>query len=361
MSQLHVLLLLAGAGFGSQALAQSVYVDVGPLASPFGVPPATYGALLPPGTWNAVASTPAPNLLGVDGLPSGVSLTTSAPPASDACAPAAIPGGDGALFGDRWTFDPVQIDLTLTGLAPGTYLVSVHVLIGTCLGMFSPLSVAIAGANPPASTAMGVPWVGAAALGTTTTLQFKTLASGENLVLTISAPMGFTSYTQICGLQVLRLDAPVAYCAGDGTGAACPCGNSGALGHGCANSSFASGARLDSAGVASLSADTVLLTATGIPGPVLFVQNAGPSSPAVAFGDGLLCASGNLVRLGVVFAVAGSATYPGGSTPAPVHVAGAPLSAGDTRGYQCWYRDAVAFCASETFNLTNGQRWTWRP
>jgi hypothetical protein len=37
------------------------------------------------------------------------------------------------------------------------------------------------------------------------------------------------------------------------------------------------------------------------------------------------------------------------------------VPAGATRTYQVWYRNAAAFCTSDTFNLTNGLVVTWAP
>jgi hypothetical protein len=65
--------------------------------------------------------------------------------------------------------------------------------------------------------------------------------------------------------------------------------------------------------------------------------------------------------MGIVFPTGSSASYPGGLTPQPIHVAGGPLSAGDVRHYQCWYRDAAVFCTTTTFNLTQGLTLTWSP
>jgi hypothetical protein len=73
-----------------------------------------------------------------------------------------------------------------------------------------------------------------------------------------------------------------------------------------------------------------------------------------------LCAGGNILRLGVVFPAIGSATYPGGSTPNPIHIGGV-TSSGDVRHYQCWYRDGNAFCTADTFNLTQGVTLVWGP
>ncbi len=154
------------------------------------------------------------------------------------------------------------------------------------------------------------------------------------------------------------------FCFGDGTGTACPCGNSGSAGNGCANSSFAAGARLSSGGIAgaSVGTDSLVLTASDIPGPGLFFQGDGQfgGGNGITFGDGLLCAGGTILRLGVVFPTGSSASYPGGLTPNPIHVGGA-TSAGDVRHYQCWYRDAVVFCSVDTYNLTQGLTLTWGP
>ncbi len=158
------------------------------------------------------------------------------------------------------------------------------------------------------------------------------------------------------------------FCSGDGTGTACPCGNSGLAGRGCANFSFAQGAKLTATGVAGASTlnDTLVLTASEIPGPGLFFQGTGTFGGGLSFGDGLLCAGGTIVRLGVVFPTGTSASFPGGLTPAPVHIAGGTI-AGDVRNYQVWYRDSgetspgISFCTPSTFNLTEGLTITWGP
>jgi hypothetical protein len=151
-------------------------------------------------------------------------------------------------------------------------------------------------------------------------------------------------------------------CFGDGTGAACPCANSGAAGRGCASFPFSGGALLKATGVAQVSADSVVLTCSEMAGPGLFFQaNANLASP-VPFGDGLLCSGVGIIRMGVVFPTAGTASYPGGLTPNPVSVAGAPvLSPTPTKHYQCWYRDANVFCTTSTFNTSNGLEILWGP
>lgn len=152
------------------------------------------------------------------------------------------------------------------------------------------------------------------------------------------------------------------FCLGDGTGAPCPCGNTGASGRGCGSSSFPGGALLSISGVAgaSVGTDTLVLTAADIPGPGLFFQSNGLAASPVTFGDGQLCATVGIVRLGVVFPVAGVAAYPGGLTPNPIHVQGLANS-GDTKHYQCWYRSVPGLCSASNFDLTQGVTLVWGP
>jgi hypothetical protein len=79
-----------------------------------------------------------------------------------------------------------------------------------------------------------------------------------------------------------------------------------------------------------------------------------------AFGDGLRCAGGSVVRLKSRNAALNFAAYPAGGD-APVSVQGALPLAGGTRHYQVWYRNAATFCTSATFNLSNGWSVTWTP
>jgi len=72
-----------------------------------------------------------------------------------------------------------------------------------------------------------------------------------------------------------------------------------------------------------------------------------------AFGDGLRCVGGAIVRIGTVTNSAG-----GGSARA---LPTTGLAAGDTRVYQIWYRNAADFCTSSTFNLSSAFATTWLP
>jgi hypothetical protein len=153
------------------------------------------------------------------------------------------------------------------------------------------------------------------------------------------------------------------YCFGDGSGAACPCGNSSPVGNGegCLHS-LGTGGRLAATGTASISGDTVVLTGTTMPNSsALYFQGTLQQSAGagVPFGDGLRCAAGSIIRLGTKNNVAGTSSYPVGADPL-VSVRGQVLVAG-TRTYQCWYRNAAAFCTASTFNLTNGVEISWAP
>ena len=147
------------------------------------------------------------------------------------------------------------------------------------------------------------------------------------------------------------------YCFGDGLGTACPClnNNDGSNGSaGCANGSSTGGASLDATGTPSVGGG-VVLTTTGVqptqPGLYFRADNAVNAGAGILFGDGLRCAGGALVRLGVVVSSpAGVAT----STGDPL----AGLIAGDIRRFQFWYRNPAGSPCGNSFNLSNGYEIT---
>jgi len=123
------------------------------------------------------------------------------------------------------------------------------------------------------------------------------------------------------------------------------------------------GGKLRANGAARVTADGLALQATQVPnGPGLYFQGTSLMSAGagIPFGDGLLCAGGSIVRLGVVFASSNASTYPRTGIDPIVSLQGAN-AAGDTRSYQVWYRDSdVSFCSSAVFNLTNALTLTWQ-
>ncbi|MDZ4775138.1 MAG: hypothetical protein SGI72_18630 [Planctomycetota bacterium] len=149
------------------------------------------------------------------------------------------------------------------------------------------------------------------------------------------------------------------YCFGDSGGFGCPCANNGLFGRGCQNSVNAFGAQLAGAGTPSLSADTFALQGSGMPaGFVMYFQ--GTAAASAFFGDGIICVSGAITRLGLeANSLAGASQYPTGPDPL-ISVKGAPI-AGSAYRYQAWYRDATTFCTSATFNLSNGVAVIWAP
>jgi hypothetical protein len=158
--------------------------------------------------------------------------------------------------------------------------------------------------------------------------------------------------------------AGASFCAGDGSATACPCGNASAVGagQGCLNSTGI-GARLTETGSSSVSNDTLVLSCNGLPAStsVLFFQGTLQQSGGSGslFGDGLRCVTGTVLRLHTVVASNGVATWPQGGG-ASISVTGL-VPANSVRHYQAWYRNAMPFCTSSTFNLSQGLSVSWQP
>jgi hypothetical protein len=165
-------------------------------------------------------------------------------------------------------------------------------------------------------------------------------------------------------------DGGTPYCFGDGgVGAsACPCATAGVAGAGCPNSTNASGATLAASGLPSSFYDWMTLEGSGMPpnSSVLYFQGtaqaSAPTGFGLALGDGLLCATGTIVRLGSRQNTNGQSRLPSnGSTP--IRILGQiPPGGGVARYYQAWYRDVnPTFCTVNRYNLTNGVCVVWVP
>lgn len=179
--------------------------------------------------------------------------------------------------------------------------------------------------------------------------------------------VSFQTRAGVPALRVCYVFAPagVAVCVGDGsTGQSCPCGNSGASGHGCANSINPLGAELEANGTPSVASDSLTLRGSGMPASATCLYFQGTSLVAAgagaAFGDGLRCAGGTVIRLGTKTNSLGASQYPTVGD-ASISVRGLVPQAGGTRVYQAWYRNAGAFCTISTFNLSNGVSVSWTP
>lgn len=149
------------------------------------------------------------------------------------------------------------------------------------------------------------------------------------------------------------------YCFGDGSGAACPCGNNGASNSGCANTS-GQGARLWSTGSAKVSSDDLALRATFLPpaggiGLAVMGTQQQAGGAGITFQDGILCVGGSIFRFpGQVF----SDSIVQESV---VGASGGLISSGSTWNFQVWYRDAVGVCGGSTGNLSNALQVTFTP
>jgi len=141
------------------------------------------------------------------------------------------------------------------------------------------------------------------------------------------------------------------FCGGDGAGAVCPCGNFGAGGEGCANSTGA-GAVLGSEGSESVAAADLRLVAAQVPPgrTCLFVQGDLQLGGGLGllWGDGLRCTGTNTLYLGFAWSDAAGAV-----SGAPGVAAAGGAAAGQTRCYQLLYRDPPGPCSSG-FNASNG-------
>ena len=139
---------------------------------------------------------------------------------------------------------------------------------------------------------------------------------------------------------------PQVVCTGDYPGAPCPCGNvsPGGTGVGCRNST-AVGAGMGWSGTTSVSADSLAITGNGLVPSAPALLFTGPNllggGSGVAFGDGLLCVGGPIIRVGVDIPDGfGNASWgPGLGTTIG-------WTAGETRYVQIWYRDVPGPCGS---------------
>jgi len=155
------------------------------------------------------------------------------------------------------------------------------------------------------------------------------------------------------------------YCFGDGIAVPCPCGNPSAPGsqQGCRNSSGLGG-RLLGTGTTQVSQDQLVLTMTGGPTPFsfcLFFQgdvqiNGGFGTH---FNDGLICAGGNIRRMGIKQVLGGMSVYPE-LGDAAVSVAGGVPVGGAVRYYQCWYRNPAGPCGTFS-NISSAVQVVWTP
>ncbi len=292
------------------------------------------------------------------------------PPAHDDCATPLVIGtqlgsqydNSQATMGPAGQGNPcgnIDRDLWFLWTAPNTGTATLE----TCFQTSDDTSIAVyAGSACPSGPALVCDDNGCAFQSTVT---WPTIGGARYLLQVGSAlgvPGGGGSFTITF---VVGGPTGTVFCSGDGSGTPCPCGNSGQPGNGCANSVQAAGAHLDAVGNASVSFDTVDLLGTLMPDTTSALYFQGTSQIGtglgVAFGDGLRCAGGTIVRLGTRTNSGGSSSYGVSQSDIPVSVRGGIPAGGGTREYQIWYRNAAAFCTASTFNLSNGLEIVWSP
>ncbi len=136
-----------------------------------------------------------------------------------------------------------------------------------------------------------------------------------------------------------------------GSNLSCPCGNGAGEREGCRNGTGAGGS-LTGSGSTSVGHGDLELRAHGLPPAsmvLLFVGvEAAAAGRGIAFGDGLRCAAGAPVRLGVA-----QANGAGAVDLSPLLPGQGAWAAGDSRTFQAWYTDPVSPCGWG-YNLTAG-------
>jgi hypothetical protein len=158
------------------------------------------------------------------------------------------------------------------------------------------------------------------------------------------------------GIYLIDINPVVSYCDSVSSVSGCPCGNIGATGEGCQNSTGA-GALLSATGSSSITADDLVLMGTQLPPskPGLFFtgpNQVGAGSGSL-FGDGLLCVGGSIQRLQTVFSDLS------GNAQTTLSIAtGGGVTVGSVANYQLWFRDPAGPCGA-AFNTTNALSLIW--
>ena len=265
---------------------------------------------------------------------------------------------------------PGQVALTPNGSKLYVALQSTFVNVGTAQGFLPAKVVAsidtattalvgwIVVSNRPAGLAV-TPDGSEVYVAIPTSGTVAVIATATDTVST-SVPVGATPGA----VATFTLPEPsiTAFCAGDGSGTPCPCGNESPAGAGvgCQNS-LGTGGALGASGVARISSDSLVLHGAQMPDSLtIYFQGTQQAAggAGVVVGDGLRCVGGQVIRLGVETNVGGASQYPGPGEPS-ISVKGSIATPGTVRTYQVWYRNPAAFCTSDTTNFTNGVEVRW--
>ena len=347
--------LLVAVLFAASASAQSFNIDVGPNLILWPVPSASYAAGAgQPGVWNGVPPSITPQILNnLAGAATTVTVVTDW--TSSYTYPfGGLTGDDDAFTADGQALDAVLLtpaNWTFSGLVDGDYDVYTYAWDNAGSGTLT--DIRIPGNGQPTQSVGGA-WTGSPhVLGTTYALHQASVTGGTLVVEAKSSPLGGSG--QVIGFQLVQLTSGsilAPFCFGDGSNTMCPCGNPGAAGEGCANST-GNGGKLTGSGTPSVSQDDLVCHGAQLrpsQAALLFVgDNAVAGGNGVVFGDGLRCAGGNIRRLGVRVPNAQGAAVWG-----PNLGAQGGWNAGDVKRLQIWYRDPVVSPCGTGFNMSNG-------
>jgi len=347
--------------FAAPLSAQSFNLDYG---QPNTGPSSSYGGAGLAGYWNSIQGMSGTYLLkDITGAQTNVQYSQSGAAAVITDNDPNVTGDDALLMNDGLITYTYGTDscFYFSGLQPGTYELITYAWRPNHPAQTAKTFVD----STPGVEISGGAWPGSQVHGVTYARHIVVVDSsgfmGPHSGLSASADP--TVGAMCNGMQLRRIDDHPGYCFGDGSGTACPCGNSGPAGAGCMNSTGNAG-HLTASGASSVSSDSVVLNASGMGAHVtsLFFQGTAQSAggAGTVLGDGLICVSGSIKRLGTKTNSGGASSYPQAGD-APISIKGAIPATGGTFYYQTWYRDAAAFCTSDTSNLTNGVAVVWVP
>ena len=348
--------------------AQSFNLDFGESTAH---PSSSYAAAGLAGFWNAIRADPSTYyvLQDVTGATTNVQFHQYGGTALIASGDPSVTGDDALLMDDGLiTYNPgLDSCFYFDGLVPGVYELITYAWRPDYPSQMAKSFVD----NTPGLEISGGAWPGSHVHGVTYARHIVTVDGsgfmGPHSGLAAGADQAIGA---VCnGMQLRRIDVHVAFCFGDGTGTACPCGNPGLAGRGCDNfGSATGGASFSATGLPLLSSDSLVLSAAAENSAALTIFWTGSnvsSSQGVVHGAGIRCVSG-LSRLYTGSASGGAITRPGSSDPsvsARSAAVGAPIQAGETRYYFTIYRDpqAATPCgnSASTVNLSNAVAVQW--
>jgi hypothetical protein len=353
---------------GAPALAQSFNVDIGSSTS-YPAPSNSYGAAAAqPGVWQQVSANTGPPVALKDINNNNTSVQLSISGGNGDFQVITWAGDDGKLMNDAADLGGGSMTWTFSNLAAGSYTVFTYAEAPDFPATYK-TNVNVPGSAQSTQTVGGA-WSGSPhVLGVTYALHTITLAGPGSIQVVTSTPSVPVGNLGTCnGFQIRKEGGGggnlTPFCFGDGSLAtACPCANTGSVGHGCQNSATTGGAQLSATGTTS--PDTVVLNVAGeLPTALtIFLQGDTNAASGIVFGDGLRCADGLLKRIATKSAVGGATSYPQPGDPsitAASAALGDPIPSGATRYYQTYYRDpSASFCPSATFNASNGVIVHW--